>query len=471
MVGLCQEIFIKLTKSMLQRYLSHDRPSFIVSVISLNNTKTDYCCHVSGVECSKRFRYINNKYRTNLQEFDANTPEPPQKRTRRNGEMTRIIEFHIEWLPAYKELCPNDPDPFTWFLMHLHGYEEAIGALATSTTSFCPIDDLLDSVTDAPTDIICTYNVETSVTVPKLVVMLELFQWFYCPPNIYNHIIKALMQKVRYTGYSVSLFTYLPSLCPPAYLPHISLLEITVYAYIDMFRIVTLPDSQIVHSSLQTFGLDMDENNNDIANFLDDYTCEFLLNHRPLLYMLSQLNDSTFMHVTEAALSDPDANNVSMFEFGALRDFDIFEHLCSAKRYSETIRLRSHTKCIEITWKVTRNNTIEITTLYTSTNRIKARPYIELQMGVLNVGEGDDRMNSTNVFDDQYSRSCQTSSIATDTARIEFEEKTTIHEYKSQERYTYIYTWSLGYNQFDAPTILDQTFIMRGSVHFYNSIL
>ena len=489
---------------MFSKFVSGSQASCVLSVQLRNGNFVDYCIHKDGVSPSRRLQRALDSEIIQLNDARLDDDgEPPKKRIK-HGEMTKVYRFDTAWIPAYAELCPDDITPFHMFLYHLYCYNDVCTESWTGDCKhyrYC----IVDAVAEEHATIIPSCRDQYNSV--RLIVLVELLKFFYCPEIITYHIINILLHESVFCESSYILFKYLHPVHNNSILSrnvfmdhvhqHIELLESCCAALLDDNELALIPHTNLLKSDLKTYGVVHQlplPNNYDHAHFLDNFICNFTIDRSPLLFYVDQKvkydcpTHCHCVHLTEARLSARSIEKTYTFDFAFLRDLRYIDNVIYDLQHTETIFLQSRDIYLEISWKINRCEQCIFIITFTSTDFMSARPKIDLHAGVMNVFRQsmiDASVNSShNENDDDdvlYSNSFHVTNE--DTTPISGQMKK-IRDIRKTHRHIYTMTWAFsmqslrssvedGYWQEYNVGVYDtnappRMFILRGSVQFYN---
>lgn len=423
----------------MQRYVTGDRPSFLLRLTGNDGFEKCYSVHREAMRMSGRFKHIESRglldLRHSLSITEALAAQPPTKRKKSNtwkqnstGELVKVLEFHIGWLDAYAKLCPNSPEPFEWLIYHLYEAADAANDCDPANACFhdgealCPADEAISDC-DLELPAICTNLVDTPSSA-SLVVLLRLFDWFRCPTQLSNHVLWAILHGTLHNEMTAP--RDLPHLRPllrfgdPAQRKLCDFLCDAACALRINARFELVPDPRAhTFAGLHTKGYalpDSQSDERDCALLYGRFMCEHLVNDTPALqfveervnayvqegvfhpspfedYDTENLCGVGFVHITDSMLMEPPAPGIRgfhNFRFGALRDLRYVDRVLGNARATDCIRLRTEKLKFSVSWMLEEGGTR--LTIVMELNCRRALPYVpvfRLEAGVLNVFHSD----------------------------------------------------------------------------------
>jgi len=374
---------------MLRRYRLGDRPSFVVTLHGADGFKRDFSVHRSVMEKSFTFHRALR---------DRDSGGGVCRKRARDDALVPILDVHTSWFRTYDQLCRNDPLPFEWMLMHLYAYAD----IEEVADDCCPAGELLATEDEPP---MCTEIVGEPVA-HQLVVLLELLDWFKCPPALAVHVLTTLLRTVAYSDTTHHLLPLLRPLVPAESLALVDMLAAATESMMwtlapSVVPYLTLPPrmghgADELASRMQTLGAAHRAwsvvENYDVASFLDGFTCRLTMGNVPLVAYLDTNTDylcgggsCICTHTTETIMYPKRANGVYDFAFGCLRDLRTVDFLYRDGT-TETIALLTRGFSLTINWYLDESSNcmcVNVVTVYSGAGGTP--PVLSLEMGVLNV--------------------------------------------------------------------------------------
>jgi hypothetical protein len=522
-----------MTTPLLHRYISGDRPSLTLTIYSRRGSfKRTFTIQRDILNVSSKLRALLPP----LAVDDAgNDPADGRKRKRstsiRTGDLVSNIDIDMAWILGYEDLCPTDSVPMEWFLMHLAAFHDnpdvfkCEPSTAAPKPHACPVQHLINTMYPLDSDLhthCCTGMVNRTIAA-ELTILLSLLTYFECHESIREHICNAIVYHMIHsdTMTTTRIYDVLATLLPPSHnnatfrlicAAASSLFLSTTKTSLQYLSLIPPPFSErSVHSQLQTVltvhgNIESDTAATvpqmDIADFLDGFRCEFLLNDLPLLHVIdmeenngdhcvtNEIVDERCLcrHITEAVLIPPPSTESDYtFAFGLARSHTWIDTLISTG-VNETIKLRSLDVLIDISLVITKRGRLRVQVTLSSTRNINKRPHIELDVGVVNVEpldtlncNGPDMegslMSNINHGVDLLPQSSDAIHLDNTNRDNTDEEVTNTLDVISHGRtHRYVEMWSLPierllHRHFDDPMtddIVSRLFVVRGSVRFCN---